>query len=66
MDVDQSQVLDEEEEAKKREEKERIKLEKRQVRQGYRSLIATTEGMKEETVIVMFLAPNSQSVAPET
>lgn len=66
MDIDQSQVLEEEEEAKKREEKERIKLEKRQVRQGYRSLIATTEGMKERTAVVMSLAPNSQLVVPET
>ncbi|KAF9545134.1 nuclear protein [Mortierella hygrophila] len=48
MDVDQSRVFNEEEEVKKREEKERIKLEKRQVRQGYRSLIATTEANRKE------------------
>lgn len=65
MDVDQSQVFDGEEEAKKR-EKERIKLEKRQVRQGYRSLIATTEGMRERTAAVMSLAPNRQLAAHET
>jgi hypothetical protein len=48
MDLDRPQVIDEQEEAEKREEKERIKNEKRQVRQGYRTLIANTEGIREE------------------
>ncbi|KAG0294818.1 nuclear protein [Linnemannia gamsii] len=48
MDVDRPKVINEQEEAEKREEKERIKNEKRQVRQGYRTLIASTEANRKE------------------